>query len=411
MLFFARGEKPMKSTVVSRRAFLAIGASAAAALSAPAGSGLLPETLGASCRPYGRRSPFEKAMRYVRPSSTPATASSRTPLQDLYGIITPSALHFERHHAGVPEINPDQHRLLLHGLVDRPLVFTMNDIRRLPSVSRMHFIECSGNSSAEQHGEPGPNPQKSHGLLSCSEWTGVPLKTLLDEAGMKSTARWIIAEGADACRMARSIPLDKAFDDVLLAYGQNGEALRPEQGYPLRLVVPGWEGNVNIKWLGRIHVVDQAYMTREEAAVYTDLMPSGKARQFTFVMEAKSVITKPAGGQTLSGPGVYEITGLAWSGRGHITRVEVSTKGDDWQEAHLNEPVLPKALTRFSAPWRWDGGEASLSSRCTDETGYVQPTREQLVAIRGTHAGPDGFDHYNGIKTWYVHRDGKVSHV
>jgi sulfane dehydrogenase subunit SoxC len=228
---------------------------------------------------------------------------------------------------------------------------------------------------------------------------------------VNSTARWIIAEGVDACRMARSIPLDKAFDDVLLAYGQNGEALRPEQGYPLRLVVPGWEGNSNIKWLGRIHVVDQAYMTREEAAVYTDLMPSGKARQFTFVMEAKSVITRPAGGQRLSGPGFYEITGLAWSGRGRITRVEVSTNGNDWQEAHLNEPVLPKAVTRFSAMWRWEGGETSLSSRSTDETGYMQPTRAQLVAIRGTHTGPDGFDHYNGIKTWHVHRDGKVSHV
>jgi sulfane dehydrogenase subunit SoxC len=288
----------------------------------------------------------------------------------------------------------------------------MKDLRRFPSVSRIHFIECSGNSAREQQGNAGPDPQKSHGLLSCSEWTGVSLKTLLDEVGVKPAARWIIAEGVDACRMARSIPLVKAVDDVLVAYGQNGEALRPEQGYPLRLVVPGWEGNINIKWLGRLHVVDRPYMTREEAAIYTDLMPDGKARQFSFIMEAKSVITRPAGGQTLSGPAFYEITGLAWSGRGRITKVEVSTNaGKDWQDAGLNEPVLPKSLTRFSVPWQWDGNETSLLSQCTDETGYTQPTREQLIAVRGVHQGPDGFDHYNGIKIWYVHRDGKVSHV
>jgi sulfane dehydrogenase subunit SoxC len=296
--------------------------------------------------------------------------------------------------------------------VERPLVITLRDLLHLPAVSRVYFIECAGNSSNEQEGHPGHDPQKSHGLLSCSEWTGVPLSVLLEEAGVQSTARWILAEGADACRMSRSIPLDKAFDDILVAYGQNGEALRPEQGYPLRLVVPGWEGNVNIKWLGRLRVVDQAYMTREEAVSYTDLMPEGRARMFTFVMEAKSVITRPAGGQILSGTGPYDITGLAWSGRGRITRVEVSTNGGaDWQDAHLNEPVLPKAVTGVSLAWRWDGEEASLQSRCTDETGYVQPTREQLIAVRGLHPGPDGFDHYNGIKTWYVHRAGRVSHV
>jgi len=224
------------------------------------------------------------------------------------------------------------------------------------------------------------------------------LKILLDEAGLKSAAQWVIAEGVDACRMARSVPLDKAFDDALIAYGQNGEALRPEQGYPLRLLLPGWEGNINIKWLGRLHVVDQPYMTREESAIYTDLMPNGKARRFTFVMEAKSVITRPAGGQRLSGAGFYEITGLAWSGRGHITRVEVSIDGGKtWQDAHLNEPVLSKALTRSVYLWHWDGKAASLQSRCTDETGYIQPTREQIVAIRGARPGPDGIDHQLGV--------------
>jgi sulfane dehydrogenase subunit SoxC len=330
----------------------------------------------------------------------------------LYGIITPSALHFERHHAGVPEIDPNKHPLLLHGLVAEPIVYTLADLRRLPSVSRICFIECSGNSGREQEGRPGPDPQKSHGLLSCSEWTGVPLKVLLEQAGVEPSARWVIAEGADACRMTRSIPLDKAFDDVLVAYGQNGEAVRPEQGYPLRLVVPGWEGNTNIKWLGRLQVTDQPAMTREEVAIYTDLMPDGRARRFTFVMEAKSVITKPAGGQALSGPGLHEITGLAWSGRGRITRVEVSVdSGKSWNDALLNEPVLPKALTRFLLPWQWNGQKASLQSRCTDETGYVQPTREQLINVRGTHPGPDGFDHYNGIKEWLVQPDGTVSHA
>jgi sulfane dehydrogenase subunit SoxC len=283
---------------------------------------------------------------------------------------------------------------------------------RIPSVSRIHFIECAGNSGGEQAGRPGATPQRSHGLLSCSEWTGVPLKVLLEEAGIGSTARWIVAEGADASRHSRSLPLEKAFDDILVAYGQNGEAVRPEQGYPLRLVVPGWEGNVNVKWLSQIRVVAQPEMSRAESAVYVDLMPDGTSRQFTFVMEAKSVITRPAGGQTLDGPGAYEITGLAWSGRGRITRVEVSADGGKmWADAILNDPVLPKALTRFVLPWTWDGKEAVLQSRCVDETGYVQPTRNQLIAARGLHAGGDGFDHFNGIKQWFVHSNGEVRHV
>lgn len=401
----------MQRNDISRRTFFSMGAAAlsatASAASAPPG-----RMLGAPLRPYGERSPFEKVSRYFSVSATPATGSAKTPLQDLYGIITPSALHFERLHAGVPQIDPDDHPLLIHGLVKRPWAYTIKDLLRLPSLSRIYFIECAGNSGGEQAGRPGRTPEMSHGLLSCSEWTGVPLKTLLEEAGVKSDARWVVAEGADACRMSRSIPLDKAFDDILVAYGQNGEALRPEQGFPLRLVIPGWEGNINIKWLGRLHVANQPYMTREEAATYSDLMPDGKARMFSFVMEAKSVITRPAGGQTLSGPGFYEITGLAWSGRGLIKRVEVSTNGaKDWEEARLNEPVLPKALTRFSLPWRWDGNDTSLQSRCIDQTGYVQPTREQLIAVRGVDPGPDGFDHYNGIKIWYVPCDGKVSHV
>lgn len=400
---------PMTPRRFSRRVFLAAaGTAAGAATLSPA---QFPEDLGAPRRNYGERSPYETSSRYFRQSVTPGTGASRTPLQDLHGIITPSALHFERHHAGVPQIDPRRHELLIHGLVEHPLVFTRKDLLRFPSVSLIRFIECAGNTGGDHAGRSGIDPQRSHGLLSCSEWTGVPLKTLLNEASVKTKARWLVAEGADASRLARSLPLSKGLDDVLVAYGQNGEALRPEQGYPLRLVVPGWEGNINIKWLGRIELVDQPYMTRDEAASYTDFLPDGKARWFTFLMEAKSVITRPAGGQALDGPGFYEITGLAWSGRGVITRVEVSTDGGRaWQDAQLNAPVLPKAVTRFSLAWRWDGGETSLQSRCTDDTGYTQPTREELVAVRGLRPGPDGFNHYNGIKVWYVHRDGKVSH-
>ena len=402
----------MNEGKLSRRSFLTTGVIALPGVTL-AEMAQPQHELGASRRPYGERSRFEKSVvRDFGPSATPATGSSRTPLQDLYGIITPSALHFERHHAGVPQIDPNKHQLLLHGLVDHPQLFTLDSLRRLPSVSRICFIECSGNSGREQEGRPGPDPQKSHGLLSCSEWTGVPLKILLEDAGVQPGARWVLAEGADACRMARSVPLEKALDDVLVAYGQNGEAVRPEQGYPLRLLVPGWEGNINIKWLGRLEVTDQPAMTREEAAIYTDLMPDGKARRFSFLMEAKSVITRPSGGQRLSAPGSYEITGLAWSGRGRVTRVEISTDGGkNWEDALLNEPVLPKALTRFRFPWQWNGKEAALQSRCTDETGYVQPAHEQLTSVRGIHPGPDGFDHYNGIKQWLVHRDGAVSHA
>ena len=391
---------------LTRRAFLA---TAGATLGAMHVSGAdFPKELGAPPRPYGERSPFEQSVRFLPKTNTPASSYSRTPLQDLFGIITPSDLHYEVHHSGVPEIDPQHHEVMIHGLVERPLIFTMEDLHRLPSVSRIHFLECAGNSGGEQIARPARNPQRSHGLLSCSEWTGVPLRTLLDQVGLKPGASWMVAEGADAGRMARSIPLEKALDDVLVAYGQNGEALRPEQGYPVRLIVPGWEGNVNIKWLRRVQVVDQPYMSAYETAHYTDLLPDGTARQFTFVMEAKSVITRPAGGQQLSGPGFYEITGLAWSGRGRITKTELSVDGGKtWREAQLNRPEL---FRRPSRVFGFRGGgtekETSLQSRCTDETGYLQPTREELVAVRGLHAT----DHYNGIKVWYVRANGEVSH-
>ena len=301
-----------------------------------------PGKLGIPLGPYGERSPFEKAVRWRRDSKTPETGSSFTPLQDSVGTLTPSALHYERHHAGIPTIDPAQHRLVIHGLVDRPLSLSMAEIKRLPSVTRTLVLECGGNSAGEWAAGAGPDVQRSHGLVSCSEWTGVPLSLVLSEVGVRSGASWVIAEGADACRMERSIPLAKAMNDILLAYGQNGEALRPAQGYPLRLIIPGWEGNTNVKWLHSLKLTDQPYMARDETAKYSDLMPDGKTRIFTYQMEAKSVITFPSGGQMLPGPGLYELTGLAWSGRGRIERVEITIDGGrSWVAAKLQEPRLP----------------------------------------------------------------------
>jgi len=364
--------------------------------------------LGVPLGPYGERSPFEKATRWTRESKTPETGSSFTPIQTSVGTLTPSSLHYERHHSGIPAIDPARHRLVIHGMVSRPVSLSMDDIRRLPSVTRTLVLECGGNSGGEWTAPGAGDVQRSYGLVSCSEWTGVPLAALLAEAGVRPGATWVIAEGADACRMMRSIPIAKAMDSSLLAYGQNGEAIRPSQGYPLRLINPGWEGNTNVKWLHSLRLADQPYMARDETSKYSDLMPDGKARIFTYAMEAKSVITFPSGGQTLTGRGQYELTGIAWSGRGRIERVEVTTDGGTtWTATKLQEPRLPIALTRFRLPWRFDGREAVIASRAIDETGYVQPTREALVAVRGTNS----IYHYNGIKFWKVRADGSVGLV
>jgi sulfane dehydrogenase subunit SoxC len=394
----------------SRRRFLQMGAAATGLLG---GSQTVlawdtPGKLGIPLGPYGERSPFEKAVRWRRESKTPETGSSFTPLQDSVGTLTPSALHYERHHAGIPTIDPAQHRLVIHGLVDRPLSLSMADIKRLPSVTRTLVLECGGNSAGEWAARTGADVQRSYGLVSCSEWTGTPLSQVLREAGVRPGASWVIAEGADACRMERSIPLAKAMDDILLAYGQNGEAIRPSQGYPLRLIIPGWEGNTNVKWLHSLKLTDQPYMARDETSKYSDLMPDGKARIFTYQMEAKSIITFPSGGQTLPGPGLYELTGLAWSGRGRIERVEITTDGGQrWVPANLHEPRLPIAFTRFRLPWRFDGRPATIASRAIDESGYVQPTREALIGVRGTNS----IYHFNGIKFWSVRADGTVTNV
>lgn len=357
---------------------------------------------GASPRPYGERSPFEKQTRLV------ANASSTTPLQDLQGIITPSALHFERHHNGVPVIDPARHRLLIHGLVDRPMIFTVEELKRFPSVSRVAFLECSGNSRDGWDKAQDLTVQHLHGLASTSEWTGIKLSTLLEAVGIRREATWMLAEGGDAAALTRSVPLiDEVLNEAMVCYGQNGEALRPEQGYPLRLLLPGFEGNINVKWLRRLKLGSAPFMTRWETATYTDLMPDGKAYQFSLVMEAKSVIMRPSGKQQLH-PGFHEIQGLAWSGRGCITTVDVTVDaGRTWQAAQLQEPVLPKCHTRFRLPWRWDGQETIIQSRCTDDTGYRQPTRESLIKVRGTHSSY----HYNGIQSWKIERNGIVKNV
>src|SRR6185503_9615337 len=395
----------------SRRQLLQMGAAVGGSLLAGEKALALeanPRKLGEPLGPYGERSPFEKAVRWRRDSKTPETGSSFTPIHDSVGTITPSALHYERHHSGIPAIDPSRHRLVIHGMVDRPLSLSMADIKRLPSVTRVMVLECGGNSAGEWAATTGADVQRSYGLVSGSEWTGIPLARLLAAAGVQARASWVIAEGADACRMMRSIPLAKARESSLLAYGQNGEAIRPAQGYPLRLINPGWEGNTNVKWLRSLRLTDQPYMARDETSKYSDLMPDGKARIFTYAMEAKSVITFPSGGQTLPGQGEYELTGLAWSGAGRIERVEVTTDGGKtWTAAVLQEPRLPIALTRFRLPWRFTGREALIASRAIDETGYVQPTREELIAARGTNS----IYHYNGIKVWHVRADGTVTNV
>jgi len=359
---------------------------------------------------YGQPSPRVAGIQRKTWSNPPLEqASSLTPLGDLYGTITPNGLFYERHHSGVPDLDPDQHRLVIHGAVSRPVAFSLEDLLRFPSVSRFHFLECTGNSGSELVKPTRETVQGTHGLLSCAEWTGVPLSILLDQAGLLPSGKWLLAEGADAGRMTRSVPIEKALDDAIVAYGQNGEPLRPEQGFPMRLFLPGWGGNLSVKWLRRLKVAAEPFYTREETSKYTDLMADGSARIFTWAMDAKSVITRPSGGQTLGGgPGPYQISGVAWSGRGRITTVEISTDGgQSWRKAPLQEPVLSKCLTRFSLPWEWSGGPAILQSRAIDETGYRQPTREALIAARGAH----GAYHNNSIQSWRVDPSGKVTNI
>lgn len=405
--------------LLHRRLFLKGGAAVLGAgslgLMTAAPAGELPPWMRAPGRPlsgYGSRSPFEDhVQRHVLAATgTDGAGGSWTPLEALEGMITPNPLHFERHHSGIPDIDPDRHRLLIHGMVDRDLFFDMDALSRYPMESRIQFIECSGNSYLA--GLPRRPINETcgflHGLVSCSEWTGVPLSILLDEAGVDPAASWIMAEGADAAAMNRSVPLAKAMDDALLALYQNGERLRPEQGYPLRLFLPGYEGNMSIKWLRRIKVTAAPSMTREETSKYSDLLPDGRTVLFSYPMDVKSVITSPSPGLVLKGAGLYQISGMAWSGLGRIARVEVSADGGaTWGEAALCEPVLDKAVTRFRMAWRWDGAEAVILSRAVDETGAVQPTRDAIIAAKGRKFAY----HYNAIQAWGIDSDGQVSNV
>jgi sulfane dehydrogenase subunit SoxC len=379
---------------------------------------------GATIEPYERPSRFEKDVvrtvlgaRIASPRAS-STQAALTPHHLVNGTITPNGLHFVIAWGGVPDIDPSRHRLVIHGLVKRPLVFTLEALGRYPMVTRVTFLECSGNSA--QLFSPQPlqaNVQALHGLASCAEWTGVQLSTLLEETGIDPKAKWFIAEGADAPHMSRSVPLKKAMDDAMIALYQNGERLMPANGYPMRLLLPGYEGNMNVKYLRRIKLVEEPAMSFWEAKHYAQILPNGKAYQFYFLQEVKSFITQPSPGRTLKEPGLYEISGIAYSGAGRISKVMVSADGGrSWAEAALQEPVLSKAFTRFRWPWRWDGGAAILQSRAWDEAGNVQPTRAEFVAKRGelqTVPPVTAFlnQHCNAITSWAVDRTGEVKHV
>ena len=417
------GEPVAGNGILSRRLFLerALLAGAAGAMAAgmqeAAAEPLVVQpwmrTPGEGFAGYGRPSRFENQVaRFIPPPPNPATPGvgpARTPLHLLDGIITPSGLHFERSHSGIPDIDPDQHRIVIHGLVRRPLVFTLDALHRYPMESRIAFVECAGNSQALNAPKALPLGMAAiHGLLSCSEWTGVRLSTLLDEAGVERSARWVIAEGADSASMSRSIPLAKAMDDTLVCLYQNGERVRPSNGYPVRLLVPGFEGNMNVKWLRRLELTAAPAMSKDETSRYTILLNDEKSWQFVFPMEVKSLITRPAPGLTLQGAGFYEISGLAWSGNGSIRKVEVSADGGkSWAPAALQNPILSKAPVRFRAPWQWDGGPAILQSRATDDKGNVQPTRAAFALERGLR----GIFHYNAIASWRINENGEAVNV
>lgn len=419
---------PEDSTLASRRSFLKTGLLGGAAVAGGLASGralaagdpAITEIQdwnrypgeGVDARPYGTPSEFEGNV--VRRSvswltADPISSVNFTPLHELEGIITPNGLCFERHHAGITIIEPTEHRLMINGLVDRQLVFTMADLKRFPRVNHAYFLECAANSGMEWRGSQLNGVQFTHGMVHCVVYTGVRLKDLLDEAGIKTTGTWLLAEGADASAMTRSIPIEKALDDCIVAFAMNGEALRPEQGYPLRLVVPGWEGNMWIKWLRRLEIGDKPWHQREETSKYTDLLADGVARRFTWVMEVKSVITNPSPQAPIThGRGPTVLSGLAWSGNGTIKRVDVSIDGGrNWHTARIDGPSLPRALHRFYYEFDWDGSELFLQSRAVDELGFIQPTKDELRTARGENS----IYHNNGIQTWHVGPDGAVENV
>ncbi|MSO71504.1 MAG: sulfite dehydrogenase [Alphaproteobacteria bacterium] len=418
------GEPVAGGGLLHRRAFLRGGVAFAGAVTVAAkvNSAAAAPTIGAESplsmtRPgklftgYGVPARSEEGVRrlFALVANREGAGTSRTPWHMLNGSITPSGLHFERHHNGVPDVDASRHTLLIHGLVKRPLVFTLATLQRYPMETRIHFIECAGNSGALTRPDPAQDTVGGlHGLLSCSEWTGVPVSVLLDEAGIDPRGKWVLAEGADAAGMSRSVPLAKLQDDAMIALYQNGEAVRPEQGYPMRLLLPGYEGNINVKWLRRLKVTEGPMHTRDETSKYTELMPDGKARQFTLPLGPKSVITHPSYGMKIQGPGYYEISGIAWSGAGRVRTVEVSADGGvSWATAALAQPVISKAVTRFRLPWRWSGQMTTLLSRAIDETGDIQPLRKPWME---QYAPGQGF-HYNAMQLWAVDPLGNVKNT
>ncbi len=413
-----------------RRGFLsgAVAAAASAMVTGRAAAGDDPEIINlpahskglgqpVAARGYGLPSEWEKNLqRRESPGLTrvPQSSVSFCPLQGLFGIITPSGLHFERHHQGWWDMDPSKHRLMINGsdatMLKRPMVLNMDELMRLPSVSRMHFIECGANTGMEWGNVAVPTVQYTHGMLSCSEFTGVPLRALLELCGADfKRAKFVLAEGADGSGMTRTIPMSLIMSgEVLVAYGQNGEMLRPENGYPLRLVVPGVQGVSWVKYLRRIELGDMPYATKDESIHYMDLMPDGQHRQYTSIQEVKSVITSPSGGQVLLDKGFHTVTGLAWSGRGKIRRVDVSLDGGrSWKPARLEGPVLSKCLTRFNSDFVWDGKPAFFQSRAIDETGHVQPTYGDLRKVRASRS----IYHNNAIQTWALGENGEVKNV
>ncbi|HEY2134603.1 MAG TPA: sulfite dehydrogenase [Xanthobacteraceae bacterium] len=432
-----RGRTPSFETVagnglLNRRALLGQGIALAGAMGVGAAS-----TTGAAAEPlkeepwgleFGQNTPalqvpsrFEKAV--TRSLSNPKgefrNSHARTPHQLINGTITPSSLHFSINHCGIPDIDPAEHKLVIHGKVRQPLEFTLETLSRYPLVTRNHFVECAGNSAGMFSNEPLQSTAGLiHGLVSNSEWTGVPLSVLLDEAGIDPTAKWLVAEGADAQHLDRSIPVKKAYDDALIAIYQNGERLMPGNGYPMRLLVPGYQGNMNVKFLRRLKAVDQPAYTYFETKNYSQVLPGGKTWRFHFLMEVKSFITSPSFGHSLKEPGFYTISGVAYSGNGRIARVMVSADGGkSWGEAALQGPIHDKAFTRFVMPWRWDGQPAVLQSRAWDESGSVQPLRAEFVAARGETRTPVTTplafpnQHYNSITSWGIDAKGEIKHV
>src|SRR5260221_86326 len=418
--------------LIDRRALLGRGAAIAGAISVAGptlATGAAAEPLadppwslevGEAMPPYQVPSRFEKSVARTvdNPDNLPRNSRARTPHHLLQGIITPNGLHFTICHGGVPDIDPAQHKLVIHGLVKQPLEFTLEALDRYPMVSRIGFVECGGNSAPLFSNEPiQANIQALHGLASCSEWTGVLLSTLLDEAGVDPKAKWMIAEGADSPRLSRSVPVAKGLDDAMVALYQNGERIQPGQGYPMRLWLPGFEGNMNVKYVRRIKLTGEPAMSYYESRTYSQILPNGKAYRFYFLQEVKSFITNPSPGLHLKEPGVYEITGIAYSGTGRIRKVLVSADGGQgFGEAALQDPVLPKAFTRFRMPWRWNGGPSILQSRAWDESGTVPPTSAQVGALRGQTTEQTAVldfpsQHFNAITSWGVDAQGGVKHV